>query len=44
MLCLVGLVGVNVGTYCVNEFGEARCEVWALGVDGLCVNCLSDFQ
>ena len=38
----MSIVGVNVGTHCAKELGEACCEVRALGVDGLYVNRLSD--
>ena len=38
----MSLVRVDVGTHCAKEFGEACCEVWALGIDDLRVNCLSD--
>ena len=38
----MSLVWLDVGAHSAEEFGEGCCEVWALGVDGLCVNCLSD--
>ena len=40
----MSLVWLDVGAYSAEEFGEGYCKVWDLGVDGLCVNHLSDFH
>ena len=38
----MSLVWLDVGAHSAEEFGEACREVRALGIDDLCVNCLSD--